>query len=441
MVIFLALIVCLLVWGTARSLPLGCAIALSIRLLIPPCARIFNVSLNTFCVLILLLFFVFRILKHDYKVRYCDIFPVTKLAFPLIALSFFAPLAFNIQMSYMTQFIVTEIVFSCILAVVVREKEEFDAIMRVLVVSYCVVGAYGILTYFLHGNPVYTLFANSFGSDVNYTGDGTVNMRGALSGFASGNLSGPLPWGQASLVIFSLLLCCYPFDAGSSIRNGGVIVLAFCNCFLSGKRSIILPALILLFIFFLMRVAFKKKVIFFFLAIPMAIIFMGNSTIQDVFSRNVKTSILIWDDGLASSSGVSGSSKALRAEQLQYCLGMIEHVPIQGLGYGYSENYRDTKGKHPVMLGFESLIFQILTNSGFLGLLVWVIFLFSCYRYTSGGVVFSTGDVLLHGGYFLSLVLTGIQASFYLYLIVVILVEKRNRFIGLRSLSAEEVVL
>ncbi len=71
---------------------------------------------------------------------------------------------------------------------------------------------------------------------------------------------------------------------------------------------------------------------------------------------------------------VEGSSMEMRLEQLQGCLDEIRYNPLFGKGLDWHSYYNATNGNHPVILAFESLIFVILCDTGFVGLLIWVVF-------------------------------------------------------------------
>lgn len=65
-----------------------------------------------------------------------------------------------------------------------------------------------------------------------------------------------------------------------------------------------------------------------------------------------------------------------------YVHAMVQGSPFCGLGLGYPSYYSSRKGQHPVMLGFESIYFSVLVQSGFIGLVIWFLFFYRCYVYT-----------------------------------------------------------
>lgn len=72
------------------------------------------------------------------------------------------------------------------------------------------------------------------------------------------------------------------------------------------------------------------------------------------------------------SSNVSGSSIQMRLEQLNGVFNEIKGSELLGNGYGWTNNYLSTKGIHPDILAFESIIFVLLCNTGFIGMFLWL---------------------------------------------------------------------
>lgn len=82
-------------------------------------------------------------------------------------------------------------------------------------------------------------------------------------------------------------------------------------------------------------------------------------------------------------SDVSGSSVEMRLMQLEGCFAEIRNNPLFGKGYAWVSWYKANFGDHPVMLAFESLIYVVLCNSGFIGLCIWAVFLIKLFKNTT----------------------------------------------------------
>lgn len=104
-----------------------------------------------------------------------------------------------------------------------------------------------------------------------------------------------------------------------------------------------------------------------------------NSYVESIFS----------DD----KSQVAGSSFEMRFEQLQGCFHEIRNNPLFGKGYGWTGYYKENFGDHPVMLAFESLIYVVLCNSGYVGVVIWTIFLFKLFKNTTK--IISNQDLII----------------------------------------------
>lgn len=79
------------------------------------------------------------------------------------------------------------------------------------------------------------------------------------------------------------------------------------------------------------------------------------------------------------SSKVSGSSLEMRIAQFNGALDEIKSNPLFGKGYGWTKYYHNLRGDHPVLLAFESIIYIILCEDGFVGMAFWIIMLMLYY--------------------------------------------------------------
>ena len=79
-------------------------------------------------------------------------------------------------------------------------------------------------------------------------------------------------------------------------------------------------------------------------------------------------------------AGIYGSSLKMRIAQF---FGSFEANKnfIFGNGFSWSDYYSKTFGVHPVLLGFESHIFTLICNNGFLGVVLWFLFIYMTFRF------------------------------------------------------------
>jgi hypothetical protein len=361
-------------------------------------------------------------------------FPFIYLVVPLALFSLCAPLDAAFQYKALIQFVVTEIMPFYIIACAVQEKKDYDLILKTFLTSFAIVGIWGIITYIIRSNPLYTFFITMPGNEnvANYTGEGIERIRGGLSSSASGNLSGPLPWGQFSLLVF-LMIFLY-----TNIRNkfwgGALLFLASANSFLSTKRSVILPMIMALaYIFYKKGLRSKKKMLLALFCLIVGLGILSQTKVVDSYVQNIKSAVLFWNDDYAYKASIGGSSKESRMLQLTTAFEMIENNLLFGLGYNYPAYYNSKWGMHPIMIGYESLLFSVV-SSGLMGLLCWFLFFWKGFQFTKGGVISNEKNVLFHFCYMTSLLLTGIQASLFLYMIIIAMIRRKNELYWEKSI-------
>lgn len=88
-----------------------------------------------------------------------------------------------------------------------------------------------------------------------------------------------------------------------------------------------------------------------------------------------------------SSSSIGGSSIEMRMNQLEGAFREINNNLLFGKGYGWSRDYIIQYGDHPVLLGFESILFVVLCNNGIVGLIVYALFGLLYINYVGHSVV------------------------------------------------------
>lgn len=126
------------------------------------------------------------------------------------------------------------------------------------------------------------------------------------------------------------------------------------------------------------------------------------------------------------SVNVKGSSVRLRLDQLEGCFKEIKYCFLEGKGFDWHYFYLSTKGIHPRILAFESLIFVILCDNGILGFLFWgimcaMIVLYN-YRETDSQEQVSLNNALLEF-YIIYATVTGEYGYMQYFLIFYILLH------------------
>lgn len=401
------------------------------HMLLPPIVRVGAISMNTLMAVLLLTTAILELLvqkkNRSGSIKKEIAIPILCLIVPLGLIGTFAELNYEFQLTSLFQFFLTEISPYISLIVFIRSSKDLNRFIYALLISYCIIGSYGIITYLIRMNPLYVFFVSNYtdGYDVaDYTGDGFASLRGGLTAAASGNLSGPLPWGQESMLIALFLLF------NKQIKNRPLLVialvLAIINSFLSGKRSCFTP-LILAFVYFaISRKLFTAKNITAVLVVVTSIILVINVFPQlQKFKSNFVTAVFFWDDKLAEKEDVNGSSLDMRINQFEYTNSMISKNPLVGLGYNWPSYYAERNGLHPYMFGFESIYFRTIVESGVLGLIIWTVFFVKFFKATDEKSNHKE-NLVFHIGFILSCLLTGIQASMWIYMLLAGILLKQN---------------
>lgn len=430
MSVFIILIIIIQILTCIYKPVWGLGFYLFIRIVIPPIARaiLVGTSLNTFCLFIIIASIIIRhfFIQRQY-LKKSDYNYIVVFICSLSLLGLVANLPYTIQFRNFSQFIITEILPYFPILYMIKNEKDLKIVINILLVSFIIVGIYGIFTYIVKFSPAYTLFSLYFETDVDFTNQ-VDRIRGGLEGAAVGNLSGPLPWGQLVLLIFSFFALNKQIKV--SYLTNICLIITFANCMLCGKRSIIIPSLLICSFIFLRVLKSKFGIIYIATITIIGIIAINKLPELKSYKQNIETAIFFWDDKLAQKNDIGGSSTSMRQEQLTFSIKMIENYPLQGLGLNYPEYYNKTHGLHPKMLGFESIIFYVLISSGLIGVYIWFFFLRGYYKaITRNKHKSNLVEILFISSYILSLLLTSIQSSFFMFMILGALFIKMNEFI------------
>ena len=163
----------------------------------------------------------------------------------------------------------------------------------------------------------------------------------------------------------------------SCIRKVNVYIIAILsllvliNVFTCGVRSVI-AGLAISILFYLLLI--RKFKIFAGAAVVMVIIYGVISSIPEM-SEYVSS---IVD---SKSTNIGGSSLELRINQFLGCFDIISNNPLFGKGFDWHQYYMQSHVIHPKLLAFESLIYVVLCNFGFVGVILWFVYVFKMYKY------------------------------------------------------------
>lgn len=171
-----------------------------------------------------------------------------------------------------------------------------------------------------------------------------------------------------AFLIFSTTFLLYQINKDRTLVPRILLVLlVFCALF-CGARSVLL-ALVTVFAAYLL---FQRE--FAVLMYALIIFAVVSIIIHLVLPDYINFVLSIGDDS------IHGSSIDMRIDQFKGCLKAIQDNPIFGLGYGWTGWYRSTYGRHPDMLGFESILIQTLCHDGFFGVILLVLLVLFVFK-------------------------------------------------------------
>ena len=247
------------------------------------------------------------------------------------------------------------------------DPELSGQLRKTVLICICIAFGYGLFLTTTDGqNPYQMLIMAANGEEWNagYAAVGGGRMFGRISSVFGHPMTYGLFLGMALVYVYSVRECLNKYV-------GVVLILGIIAAiFLCGIRSPIGALFATVLVFLLLNHKVK-------LMIQVAIVgCLGYAIISSVPDLNSYVESIFSDD----KSEVAGSSMEMRMEQFEGCLAEIRNNPIFGKGYDWVGYYKTNFGDHPVMLAFESLSYVVLCNSGFLGVVIWVVFLIRLYQ-------------------------------------------------------------
>jgi len=353
------------------NLKLGVALCIAFEILVP---SVFNFSaigaaipFRVVYVILFLCFFLQQRGKMVGGINFMIIKPFFILLITLLVLTIFqSGVAWNTQLYYWIRDFLTVCILPVILWNGALYNPSFVKYTKVSVIIATIIACtYGLFLTRLGGiNPYDFVVMHYFGSD--FSEDYANAESGRLFGRIQSTFEHPMSW-----ALFLVFICIIIFTFINKEKKRTwpyYLLLAFVllNLFVSGVRTGIVALIIGLGYYAFV----ERKVKVFAYALVGVFVLYGVM----MFSPKFNDYILSIFDFSGTKSTVQGSSMSMRISQFMGALYEIRDNAWVGKGYGWTTNYLATKGDHPVMYTFESLIFVVLCNSGIIGCVLWVSF-------------------------------------------------------------------
>jgi hypothetical protein len=360
------------------NLRLAIALYISYMILVPFLQfSIAGISLSYNIVnIILLLSFLNQWKQKKRHIDFVLIFPFLLLFMSLFILTF---LEWDTPMEIQLSSLRSTFMKSCIVSLIIwnvslTDSKSIKYIKWALIISIVIAGVYGLILMNLGGLNPYTSFLSSYfnsgsdAADVYSSGESRLSFSSA--GKIQSTMIHPMTWG---LNLCFLIIIFLKVSFKEKIKGYWILIaLMMFNLLISGVRTGIASLSIVGIYYLFMNRNYKT---FFFATILVFSGYLIISTNQDL--SNIFSS---FTDVKGTKSDVGGSSISMRLEQLEGVFKEIKHNELFGKGYSWTAYYQSIKGDHPVILAFESLVFVILCNNGFIGLFLWSIFFLLLFK-------------------------------------------------------------
>lgn len=416
-----SLILCIFIIISFINRGYAFAIYLAIRLLVPVIARVpyVNTSLNSACLLVLI---GVSVLKGDINLKQLLNLKEVKFAvlccIPLLISMLFGIIPINFQISEFIKFLYTEVLPAIVGLAILKRKSDLTKVNNILIASAIISCIYGFITFITLSNPVYDYFQAVFKGQDETIIDISEKTKGAIiGGTVSMAFGGGLIWSQMSLVLLG-----YFWSIRKNINKILFIilnVLLFLNSFLSGHRASII-GIIIIYIYFAFHYLKARNALKYFVIGFVSMIVIYNSPFIEKYKVNINSIIFFWDEEVGQE--IKGSSVSLRASQLNATLQSLIRDPL-GKGYGYPQYRSKDWGIDPVMFGYESIFFRTSWESGIIGVCIWLLFFYRFREYIK--LKSNPDSAMLYWGYIISILMTAIQSTFFLFAVSGILIQKR----------------
>lgn len=325
---------------------------------------------NHLLIFVLFVFYVRYVLKDRIELdispfKFCLIY----FFLSLLCIPYKIDTSYSMQFYYLVYDVAIILFFPIAIWNIISRENCLVLFRNALLSCICIACVYGLFLTLTNGlNPLVILFS-SFGG-------GGLDEEAWTQYFSDenrmfGRISSVFfhPMSYASFLGFSALYVYYIRDTISKRLFVFLSIIILANILVCGVRSVIGALLVTLFVYVVLKRNTALTIrIMIFLMLGILVI----SAIPPLF--DYVSSIF------SKSDDVGGSSIEMRLEQLAGAFDEISDNIFMGKGYGWSRDYIVQFKNHPILLGFESIIFVLLCNNGLIGLFLFGLFVFLYYK-------------------------------------------------------------
>lgn len=369
----LGIVIFLIIIFSFIKLKVGVAIYLAYLMLVPYMQIHFlglTFSYNLVNLIFLIAFFVDFRGRHKYRIDYKPLIPFIALYVGYLIIMMFSsdtPLTYMLdkyRQNVMKIFILAFVMWN----VMLQDHSSLKLFRNVCLGCIAIASIYGLFLTQTEGlNPYILKLTDISGGEYNieYLTRETGRMFGRITSVFIHPMSFGLFLGLALIFIYSCI---------KKINIYILVILSLLvlmNIFTCGVRSVI-AGLATSVLFYLLLI--RKFKIFAGTAVVIAVIYGVISSIPEM--SEYVTSIVD-----SRSTNIGGSSLELRISQFLGCFDIIGGNPLFGMGFDWHQYYMQSHVTHPKLLAFESLVYVVLCNFGFVGIILWIVYALKMYKY------------------------------------------------------------
>jgi hypothetical protein len=358
------------------DIKLSLGLMITYRLLVPYSSFGFASIPIEYNYVLLMIFFIYIFRESFIKSESFDYTLIKPLAifsvFVVIGSFFSDGVDLTYQLSILRTYIIGFFILPVMLWQICKTKSDVNYFARIILVSIIIMLIYGVYCFVTGTNPYITSLSLLFNTKDNNEVFSEME-RGGLIGKIQSTTSHPMLW---SAILSMTLFASYVFWINKKNYTYFIflVVLIF-NLFVCNVRTGIISAILgvaLLFTHFSTRAKLIS------LSIIVFVLMLSIDT--SLFGRYQPfiDSIIYFNDP---NQSVGGSSLEMRLIQLGGAVSLWDQGGIVfGNGFGWCGNYYALYGDHPILLGFESIIYVLLIENGLLGVFMYGFLYFSLYK-------------------------------------------------------------